>query len=82
MFGMGTGGTSPSLPPVGGLRPISTFCTSQWLVGMCQRDSTLAGYTLTTAQIGFNTSDLTIDLIVSLNVVSFDSSFGFVLSSA
>ena len=34
--------------------------------------------TLTTAQIGFNTSDLTIDLIVSLN----DFSFGFVLSSA
>ena len=34
--------------------------------------------TLTTAQVGFNTSDLTIDLIVSLN----DFSFGFVLSSA
>ena len=34
--------------------------------------------TLTTAQVRFNTSDLTIDLIVSLN----DFSFGFVISSA
>ena len=38
--------------------------------------------TLTTAQIGFNTSDLTIDLIVSLNVLHFCFPFGFVLSSA
>ena len=77
---MGTGGTSPSLPPVRvfeGLRPLffHLSVTRIWDLGLLYA-------TLTTAQIGFNTSDLTIDLIVSLNVVSFDSSFGFVLSSA
>ena len=38
--------------------------------------------TLTTAQVGFNISDLTIDLIVSLNVLHFCFTFGFVISSA
>ena len=55
VFGMGTGGTSPSLPPVR-VRPILACrfvaCRNvPWA-------STLAGCTLTTAQIGFNMSDL------------------------
>ena len=78
MFGMGTGGTSPSLPPVGS----STRFDFSLLSGQSLRILGLLFATLTTAQIGFNISDLTIDLIVSLNSVSFDSSFGFVLSSA
>ena len=64
MFGMGTGGTSPSLPPVGGLRPVLTFHFSVSSL----RGSRVAFATLTTAQVGFNIRPFTIDLIVSLNV--------------
>ena len=76
MFGMGTGGTSPSLPPVD-FRPVS------FAFRLLDSDLRVAFATLTTAQIGFNTSDLTIDLIVSFSFALLSlRSQRFVISSA
>ena len=56
VFGMGTGGTSPSLPPV---RVLTHFflCAFQHPV-KCAKGFRPFGRTLTTAQIVFNMSDL------------------------
>ena len=56
VFGMGTGGTSPSLPPV---RVLTHFflCAFQHPV-KCAKGFCPFGRTLTTAQIVFNMSDL------------------------
>ena len=64
---MGTGGTSPSLPPVGSSRVFDPFPFTFQLLGF-RSITTLSGCTLTTAQVGFNIRPFTIDLIVSLNV--------------
>ena len=51
VFGMGTGGTSPSLPPVGSSTRFGLSALRIW-------DSTLSGCTLTTAQNRIQNADL------------------------